>query len=222
MKINDAGFIDWTVESVNIVSEHHPVVSDDIGCSTHRSGCEVAMLGHFITSSGYDKASCSRNVERVFTVTSRTHHINIAVAVEPYRHPGSQNTISEAQQFIHRHSTHLQSGEQGSDLLFGKLAPGDAHDDIAGLLTSEFFVIEQSVQYFFHCHSCNLLFSIFTKKYEACRKNGRPRSMGMYLYTGSLLTTYRNLELRHHHAKDTNVIIFMSLIYSDANIRFFF
>ena len=145
MEINDARLVDASVQAVDIIRELHTVVLDDIRCTTHRCGCVVAMLSHLIAGTGDDEAGCGRNIEGVLAVAARTHYIDVAVAIEDGRNAGSKDAITEAQQLIYGDASHLQTGEQGCDLLLWELTLGDADDNLLGFLARKFLVVQHSV-----------------------------------------------------------------------------
>ena len=158
MEIDDARLVDAAVELVEVIGELHSVVLDDIGGTAHRSGGEVAMLRHLVAGTGDDEARGGGNVERVLAVAARSHHVDVAVAVEHGRHTRGKYSVTETQQFVYRHASHLQASEQGCNLLLGELALSDSHDDVFRFLTRKFLVVQHSVQDVFHFHHKSLLY----------------------------------------------------------------
>ena len=145
MEINDARLVDAAIQTVDIIRELHAVVLDDIRCTAHRCGCVVAMLSHLIAGTGDDEAGCGRNIEGILAVAARTHYIDVAVAVEDGRNASGKDAITEAQQLIYGDASHLQTCEQGRDLLLWELTLGDADDNLLGFLARKFLVVQHSV-----------------------------------------------------------------------------
>ena len=119
------------------------------------------MLSHLVTSTSDDETRGGRDIESILAVATRTDHVDVAVTIEDGRNACRQDTITETEQFIHRHTTHLQSGEQGCDLFLRELTLGDTHDDVLGFLTRKFLVVQHSVQDVLHFHNSSLLFLFF-------------------------------------------------------------
>ena len=159
MQVDDAGLIDGAVQSVHIGGKLYTVVLDDIAGTAYRRGGIVTVLGYLVARTCNDETRCGGYIKSVLAVTACSHHIYIPVAVKERRNTRSQYTVTESQQFIHRHTPHLQGGKQGCDLLVRKLALSDAYNDIFGFLTLKFLVIQYSVQDVFHFHF--LVSSIF-------------------------------------------------------------
>jgi NAD-specific glutamate dehydrogenase len=135
MQIDDAALVDRTVQLVDIVGEHSPMVLDDVRRTTHTRCREVAVLGHLISRSGDDKARGGRDVERVLAVASRSHHVDVAVAVEWHEHSGLQDAIAKAKQFIDCNAAHLYAREQCRNLRVGEFAMRDGDEQLLGLFT---------------------------------------------------------------------------------------
>lgn len=59
MQIDDAGLVEAAVQLVNIISELHAVVSDDVRSTTDGSGSEVAMFCDFVAGACDNEAGGS-------------------------------------------------------------------------------------------------------------------------------------------------------------------
>ena len=155
MQIHNATLVERTVQFVEVVGKHHPVVGNHVRCSAGACGCIVAVFGHLIARARYHKAGSGGDVERVFAVASRAHHVYVAVAVEQGGHTGLQNTVAKTEQFFNGHAPHLQGSEQSRYLFVGELTLGNSQQNVASLFAREVLVVEHSVQDVFHCcHFC--------------------------------------------------------------------
>ena len=123
MQIYDTTLVDAAVELVGICGEHHTMVPDDIRRPTHGCCRIVAVFGHLISSTGNDEAGRSGDVESILAVATRTDNVYIPVAVEQGRDTRGQYAIPKSQQLVYAYTTHLQTGQQGCNLLIGNLLP---------------------------------------------------------------------------------------------------
>ncbi len=111
-----------TVELIQIISKLYSMIFDDIGSTTHRSCRIITMLGHLISCTSYDEArGGSRDIESILAVTTSSYNIDISVTIEDGRNTSRQDTITETQQFVYGHTSHLQTSKQGCNLFLGEL-----------------------------------------------------------------------------------------------------
>ena len=153
MKINDACLVDAAVQLVHVVGKLDTVVPDDVAGAAHRGSRIVAVLCHLVARTRNDEAGGGRNVEGILAVTTCSHHVNVAVAIQDGWHTSGKNSVTETKQFIYRYASHLQTGEQGCNLFLRKFTLGDSYNDVSGFLTGKFLVVQHSVQNVLHFHS---------------------------------------------------------------------
>ena len=67
------------------------------------------MLGHLVTCTSHHQGCTGGDVERVLTIAASTHDVYHLVGFEAHRHTGFQQAFPKAQDFIHGHSTHLDT-----------------------------------------------------------------------------------------------------------------
>ena len=145
MQVNDTHLIDAAVQTVNVIGELDPVVSNHIRSTTNAGSRIVTMLGHLIAGTGNDKTGSGRDVKGVLLVTTCAYDINIAFTIQLCRNTCLQNTVTKAEQLINGDSPHLKSSQQGCHLFHRELTFGDTNQNVMSLLTSQFLVIEHSV-----------------------------------------------------------------------------
>ena len=84
MEIDNTALVDGTVQLIDIVRELDAVVGNDIRGAAG-TGCRiVTMLGHLVTSTCNHETAGGGDIEGVLPVATRSHYIDIAVAVERY------------------------------------------------------------------------------------------------------------------------------------------
>ena len=91
------------------------------------------------------KTSRRRNIERIFSIPSRTDNIDRIMTIQIHDHPPFENGFPKPGQFFRRNTTHQKNGHKSRQLAVVIPAVGNVQQDLFSFFFREAFVPEHFI-----------------------------------------------------------------------------
>ena len=112
---------------------------------THRTGTVISVFYNPVACSGHHKTSRRRNIERIFSIPSRTDNIDRIMTIQIHDHPPFENGFPKPGQFFRRNTTHQKNGHKSRQLAVVIPAVGNVQQDLFSFFFREAFVPEHFI-----------------------------------------------------------------------------
>ena len=96
MEVNHVAALDALAQFARVFGEFDAVVFEYTAGPRYGGGGVVAVLGYFVSGSGYYEAGTCGDVERILTVAARAHNVDGAVGIQVDGCSGFKQTVAQA------------------------------------------------------------------------------------------------------------------------------